>query len=103
MMNRIILIGNGFDLAHGLRTSYADFIDYYWEDWGKRLQGSYLGDDLTDKLCTISQKGESLPWFWRFPSMDLQQRKRFLLKKLLRWLKIARTYLQSKKVLFLRI
>lgn len=26
-MNRIILIGNGFDLAHGLPTSYADFID----------------------------------------------------------------------------
>ena len=30
-MNRIILIGNGFDLAHGLKTSYLDFIDYYWE------------------------------------------------------------------------
>ena len=30
-MNRIVLIGNGFDLAHGLKTSYADFIDWYWE------------------------------------------------------------------------
>ena len=30
-MNRIILIGNGFDLAHGLKTSYADFIDDLWE------------------------------------------------------------------------
>ncbi|GHT19137.1 hypothetical protein AGMMS4957_02730 [Bacteroidia bacterium] len=29
-MNRIILIGNGFDLAHGLETSYAHFIDDYW-------------------------------------------------------------------------
>lgn len=29
-MNRIILIGNGFDLAHGIKTSYCDFIDYYW-------------------------------------------------------------------------
>lgn len=28
-MNRIILIGNGFDLAHGLKTSYADFIKGY--------------------------------------------------------------------------
>lgn len=36
-MNRIILIGNGFDLAHGLKTSYADFIDWYWKEWGKRL------------------------------------------------------------------
>jgi hypothetical protein len=25
-MNRLILIGNGFDLAHGLKTSYQDFI-----------------------------------------------------------------------------
>ena len=33
-MNRIILIGNGFDLAHGLKTSYADFIDWYWEKMG---------------------------------------------------------------------
>jgi hypothetical protein len=30
-MNRIVLIGNGFDLAHGLKTSYKDFIDDYWE------------------------------------------------------------------------
>ena len=29
MMNRIILIGNGFDLAHGLPTSYADFIQFH--------------------------------------------------------------------------
>lgn len=75
-MNRIILIGNGFDLAHGLKTSYADFIDYYWEYWGKWLQGGFLGNDLTDSLCTISQKGESHPWYWLFPSMDLQQRKK---------------------------
>lgn len=72
-MNRIILIGNGFDLAHGLRTSYVDFIDYYWEDWGKRLQGGYLGNDLTDNLCTISQKGESSPWNWLFPMIDLRR------------------------------
>jgi hypothetical protein len=31
-MNRIILIGNGFDLAHNLKTSYKDFIDYLWKD-----------------------------------------------------------------------
>jgi hypothetical protein len=30
-MNRVILIGNGFDLAHGLKTSYKDFIDDFWE------------------------------------------------------------------------
>lgn len=57
-MNRIILIGNGFDLAHGLKTSYADFIDWYWGEWGKRLLrgGSRLEEDglvsfqLNDKI-----------------------------------------------------
>lgn len=29
-MNRLILVGNGFDLAHGLKTSYHDFIDDFW-------------------------------------------------------------------------
>ena len=26
-MNRLVLIGNGFDMAHGLKTSYNDFSD----------------------------------------------------------------------------
>lgn len=30
-MNRLIIIGNGFDLAHGLKTSYNDFILWYIE------------------------------------------------------------------------
>jgi hypothetical protein len=30
-VNRIVLIGNGFDLAHGLKTSYHDFITHIWE------------------------------------------------------------------------
>ena len=28
-MNRLILVGNGFDLAHGIKTSYNDFILRY--------------------------------------------------------------------------
>lgn len=30
-MGRIIIIGNGFDLAHGLKTSYADLMEYIKE------------------------------------------------------------------------
>jgi len=37
-MNRIILIGNGFDLAHGLETSYKHFIDWLWNDLAKKLK-----------------------------------------------------------------
>jgi hypothetical protein len=36
-MNRIILIGNGFDLAHGLKTGYQHFIDNYWYDKIKQI------------------------------------------------------------------
>lgn len=52
-MNRIVLIGNGFDLAHGLKTSYADFISWYWEKWGERLlHGSNKKE--SDGLCSFT-------------------------------------------------
>ena len=36
-MNRLVLIGNGFDLAHGLKTSYEDFIYWYFSIFIKKL------------------------------------------------------------------
>lgn len=30
-MNRLVIIGNGFDLANGLPTSYGHFIDDFWK------------------------------------------------------------------------
>lgn len=57
-MNRIILIGNGFDLAHGYPTRYEDFINWYWE---KRVH-SFLGN-LTplseDCLCSIKMTSDN--------------------------------------------
>ena len=51
MMNRIILIGNGFDLAHGLPTSYADFIRSYWSlRLAQLIQNGQMKTD--DGLCT---------------------------------------------------
>ena len=52
-MNRIVLIGNGFDLAHGLKTSYADFINWYWEQWRDRLIKSKSQIEC-DKLCSFN-------------------------------------------------
>ena len=51
MMNRIILIGNGFDLAHGLKTSYTDFIGSYW---AVRLTQLIQDDQMKtdDNLCS---------------------------------------------------
>lgn len=40
-MNRIVLIGNGFDLAHGLPTGYVDFINNYWEDFSYQVLNGY--------------------------------------------------------------
>ena len=54
-MNRIILIGNGFDLAHGLPTSYRHFMDWYWRQRFLRLpKGSYVS---SDGLCTLKISG----------------------------------------------
>ena len=49
-MNRIILIGNGFDVSHGLPTRYEDFIKWYWE---RRLKGFAKKTNAEDKdaLC----------------------------------------------------
>lgn len=54
-MNRLVLIGNGFDLAHGLKTSYKDFIYWYWDQWGNRLLSSLEKSD-TDGLCLFKIK-----------------------------------------------
>lgn len=43
-MNRIILIGNGFDLAHGMDTRYQDFIADYWKN-------------VTEKIKKLKRKG----------------------------------------------
>lgn len=40
-MNRIVLIGNGFDLAHGLPTGYVDFINNYWDDFSYHVLNGY--------------------------------------------------------------
>ena len=56
-MNRIVLIGNGFDLAHGLKTSYADFINWYWEQWGDRLMVS-CNKKEEDILCSFEMNSQ---------------------------------------------
>jgi len=43
-MNRIILIGNGFDLAHRMKTSYNDFLHHYWSDIITQLSNAAAGN-----------------------------------------------------------
>ena len=60
-MNRIILIGNGFDLAHGLPTSYGNFIEWYWRKWRRNLC-SCTNHTLKDELCVFSLKNKNRGW-----------------------------------------
>ncbi|WP_036876973.1 AbiH family protein [Xylanibacter oryzae] len=51
-MNRIVLVGNGFDLAHNLPTKYEDFINWYW---GERIKMMYNCPNqiMKDNLCSL--------------------------------------------------
>lgn len=40
-MNRIFIIGNGFDKAHDLATGYKDFIDNYWTNVSGHIFNGY--------------------------------------------------------------
>lgn len=60
-MNRIILIGNGFDLAHGLKTSYKDFMDWYWDEWYNKLSKSSNSREM-DALCGFGTNSSLCHW-----------------------------------------
>ena len=80
-MNRIIIIGNGFDLAHGLATKYEDFINWYWDEWGSYLVG-YGKNYITDGLCSFKLKEETgianwyavWAWYYRISTRDYSLR-----------------------------
>lgn len=55
-MNRIILLGNGFDLAHGMKTSYGDFINDYWGEKRKEvLSDAHRGTRYEDDSIIIDR------------------------------------------------
>ena len=54
-MNRVIIVGNGFDLTHGLETKYEHFINWYWGRWLKLLYSStsqFEKDELFEITCS---------------------------------------------------
>lgn len=58
-------------MAHGLKTSYADFIDWYWKEWGKRLRHGE-GKLEQDGLCSFKLNDEvnlhswAYVWGWHY-------------------------------------
>ena len=60
-MNRIILVGNGFDLAHNLRTSYKHFIEWYWDEWLLKLRKCHT-NTIADQLCSFTIRNYPGTW-----------------------------------------
>lgn len=54
-MNRLIIIGNGFDLAHGIKTSYKDFILNYLVN---SINLFYTEGFYEDELLSIKMKSQ---------------------------------------------
>lgn len=68
-MNRLVIIGNGFDLAHGFKTSYMDFINWYWD---KRID-AFVGNTTKiseDCLCKLSIKADADLSCWNVLAFD---------------------------------
>ena len=63
-MNRLVIIGNGFDMAHGLKTSYMDFINWYWDQRVNSFLNNYTNVS-EDCLCrlVIRNKEEYNNWY----------------------------------------
>lgn len=56
-MNRLVLIGNGFDLAHGLKTGYKDFItDYLWKSFNEFAQKKTYDDALINISANVGSQ-----------------------------------------------
>lgn len=65
-MNRLVLIGNGFDIAHGLDTRYENFINWYWKQWGERLLTGKRSVE-SDELCSFTLRpSEYYSTWYRF-------------------------------------
>lgn len=60
-MNRLILVGNGFDLAHGLKTSYKNFIDDFWKEKINVIKNSDINSRYEDKYVIVYNVPNSYP------------------------------------------
>lgn len=60
-MNRIIIVGNGFDLAHGVKTSYKDFIEWYFGKVVESLRKNFFS--YKDDLLEIKTRYDAIDMF----------------------------------------
>ncbi|WP_339905796.1 AbiH family protein [uncultured Cyclobacterium sp.] len=68
-MNKIVIIGNGFDKAHGLPTGYSDFVEYFKnsisqyknEGKGLKLKGRYK-ETASNFYHRLDKSRNTDPW-----------------------------------------
>ena len=68
-MNRLVIIGNGFDMAHGLKTSYKDFINWYWDMRVDAFVGN-ITKVSADSLCKLTIKDNPNLSCWNVFAFD---------------------------------
>lgn len=59
-MNNLIIVGNGFDLAHGLKTNYSDFVNWLFTE--KKKDPSLLKDLFIQTTSTRKLKKDKRPY-----------------------------------------
>ncbi|WP_220485252.1 AbiH family protein, partial [Flavobacterium sp. SOK18b] len=78
-MNRLVIIGNGFDLAHGLPTSYKDFIVDYWINVLKELHDNHsYGDSLFVSNISRIMNNPDAKLDWQKSVYDFETLKYFI-------------------------
>lgn len=60
-MNRLIVIGNGFDLSHEFETSYAHFLNHHIELVEKGLKSALFTIKYIEERHKIDRNGEAKP------------------------------------------
>jgi hypothetical protein len=107
-MRKIILIGNGFDLAHGMETSYVHFIEWYLKNvinkfaWGTEYKGSMI--NLKSEVGNpYIKESFSIDLFFKYleeNSIEIAYVSNFIKKVILnaknyKWVDIERIYFEG--------
>jgi len=115
-INRLIIVGNGFDLAHGLKTSYRDFLEWFKPKMTKNLDEyfepislpshpSRLGTSCKASVYYKNKKFKNLDEFLSDPKCKFTQNHKFLehiIRKqtLENWVDIEEEYFKKLKKYF---
>lgn len=96
-MNRLVLIGNGFDLAHGLPTSYENFLEWYWKYRLQELENANTNIS-DDGLCCFRMEHD-YTWEYVFQRVGMSVAK-LQTKQILEWINSQKHLCQISKSIF---